>query len=115
MIDNIYTSEEIEKLFGVENLDFTLLKKGCEMCDIAYKLMMSRFFVKNLQFDLSEEERLAKEEADKLHGGYGKIILISKVETKHPRYSYYKMLSINSNNVMDIKKIIKIHKLKAFL
>ena len=47
--------------------------------------------------------------------GVDGLVVIAKLERNHPRYSYYQAIVIKSQDLLDLKKALKIHKLKAFL
>ena len=57
------------------------------------------------------EERLTTE----LKPGIEYVIAYVKELKPHPTLAFYKVIAIISNDVLDLKKALKIHKLKSFL
>jgi hypothetical protein len=95
-------------------LDVALIKKGCEIIKAPY-IGGGTFWVKRTD-NLAEEELAVKESISKeIWKGVKAIVVFSKLDKNHPRYSYFQAIAIRSEDLLDLKKALKIHKLKAFL
>jgi hypothetical protein len=94
-------------------LSVPLLKKGCEILKIPFVGGGTYFFNKNTP-EL-EMEHLKKNLAKELNPAVEYIIAYSKELKPHPYLAFYKVIAIRSNDILDFKKALKVHKLKAFL
>jgi hypothetical protein len=116
--DNIkfYTLVEASELlnYDIKTLDVALIKYGCEIIKIPY-IGGGTFIVKR-DDNLPEEEMAVKRLIVKeMWRGVDGLVVIAKLVKNHPRYSYYQAIIIKSQDLLDLKKALKIHKLKAFL
>jgi hypothetical protein len=99
--------------YEFKNLDVPLIKKGCEIIKAPY-IGGGTFWVKRT--DNAEEEEAVKEAiAKEIWSSVKAIVVYYKLDRNHPRYSYYQAIAIRSEDLLDLKKAMKIHKLKAFL
>jgi len=94
-------------------LNVELLKKGCEILKIGYVGGGTYFF--NKATPEKEMEHLKKNLAKELNPKSEFVIAYSKELKPHPYLAFYKVIAIKSNDILDLKKALKIHKLKAFL
>lgn len=96
-----------------QTIDISLLKKGCEMCNIPFMGGGTYFF----QASTPEEEMkyLEKQLTNELKPGIEYVIAYARELKPHPTLAFYKVIAICSNDVLDLKKALKVNKLKAFL
>lgn len=94
-------------------LSVSLLKKGCEILKIPFVGGGTYFFNKGTPE--KEMEHLKKNLAKELNPKNEYIIAYSKELKPHPNLAFYKVIAIRSNDILDLKKALKVHKLKAFL
>lgn len=96
-----------------QTIDISLLKKGCEMCNISFMGHGTYFF----QASTPEEEmkHLEKQLTSELNLGTEFVIAYAKELKPHPTLVFYKVIAIHSNDILDLKKALKVNKLKAFL
>lgn len=116
--DNIkfYTLVEASELldYDIKSLDVPLIKYGCEIIKVPY--VGGGTFIVKRNDNLPEEELAAKKIiAKEMWKNTQGLVVIAKIERNHPRYSYYQAIIIKSDDLLDLKKALKIHKLKAFL
>jgi len=111
-----FTLEEAGKLLYYEfkNLDIPLIKKGCEIIKAPY-IGGGTFWVKRTDNVQEEEEAIKASISKEIWKGTKAIVVYYKLDRNHPRYSYYQAIAIRSEDLLDLKKAMKIHKLKAFL
>ena len=111
-----YTLAEASEVlnYDIKNLDVPLIKYGCELIKVPY-IGGGTFIVKRRN-DLIEEEMSAKRAiAGEIWKGTQAIVVCVRLERNHPRFSYYQAIALRSDDVLDLKKALKVHKLKAFL
>lgn len=110
-----YDLVEAGKLLNYEfkNLDVPLIKKGCEIIKAPY-IGGGTFWVKRTN-DGYEVEALKAAISKEIWKGTPAIVVYFNLNRDHPRYSYYQAIAIRSSDLLDLKKAMKIHKLKAFL
>ncbi|HEY5268254.1 MAG TPA: hypothetical protein VII94_03920 [Candidatus Saccharimonadales bacterium] len=96
-----------------QTIDISLLKKGCEMCNVPFRGGGTYFF----QASTPEEEmkHLEKQLTNELQLDIEYVIAYAKELKPHSTLAFYKVIAICSNDVLDLKKALKIQKLKAFL
>lgn len=94
-------------------LSVSLLKKGCEILNIPFVGGGTYFFNKNTPE--KEMEHLKINLAKELNTKNEYIIAYSKELKPHPYLAFYKVIAIRSSDILDLKKALKVHKLKAFL
>lgn len=100
--------------YDINNLDVPLIKYGCEIIKVPY-IGGGTFIVKRRD-DLVQEEQEAHAAIEKeLWKDIKAIVVCIKIERNHPRFSYYQAIALRSDDILDLKKTLKIHKLKAFL
>lgn len=110
-----FTLVEAGKLlnYDFKNLDVPLIKKGCEIIKAPY-IGGGTFWVKRTD-DAQEEAALKAAISKEIWNNTAAIVVYFKLDRNHPRYSYYQAIAIRSADLLDLKKAMKIHKLKAFL
>lgn len=110
-----FNLEEAGKLLNYEfkNLDVPLIKKGCEIIKAPY-IGGGTFWVKRTDNE-QEVEVLKAAISKEIWRGTAAIVVYFNLHRDHPRYSYYQAIAIRSSDLLDLKKAMKIHKLKAFL
>lgn len=96
-----------------KGLNISLLKKGCEILKIPYVGGGTYFFNKGTPE--AEMEQLKKNLASELNQKNEYIIAYSKELKPHPNLAFYKVIAIKGSDILDLKKALKVHKLKAFL
>lgn len=96
-----------------KGLDIGLLKKGCEILKIPFVGGGTYFFNKGSPD--GELEYLKKNLAKELNSKNDYIIAYSKEQKPHPNLAFYKVIAIRGTDILDLKKALKVHKLKAFL
>ena len=64
------------------------------------------------ELELEELKRLLR---DQLNPDAEYVIAYSKEPQKHPITAFYKIVAIRANDILEMKKALKVHKLKAFL
>lgn len=106
-------SEVMGMLEYSKELNVSLLKKGCEILKIPYVGGGTYFF--NKDTPEAEIEHLKKNLAKELNPNNQYIIAYSKELKPHNYLAFYKVIAIKSNDILDLKKALKVHKLKAFL
>lgn len=116
MSENIqYVEMESSNLIlDVEHkIDLSLIKEGCRICNITYYgggvVIVNKEQVETTELDLLKgiiERQLP-------HRAY--VIMYSRLSKYHTQFSYYDVIAIASSNLNDLKKVMKIHKMKAFL
>lgn len=116
--DNVkfYTLVEASELlnYDIKSLDVPLIKYGCEIIKIPY-LGGGTFIIQRNDDLVAEELAIKKLIVKEMWKGVDGMVVIAKLEKNHPRYSYYQAIIIKTNDLLDLKKALKIHKLKAFL
>lgn len=98
----------------LKDLDIPLIKKGCEIIKAPY-IGGGKFWTKKTGNCAEEEEDIKQCIAKELWRGTHAIVVFQRLERNHPRYVYYQAIAIRSDDLIDLKKAMKIHKLKAFL
>lgn len=96
-----------------KGLNVALLKKGCEILKIPYVGGGTYFFNKGTPE--TELEHLKKNLSAELNQKNEYIIAYSKELKPHPNLAFYKIIAIRGSDILDLKKALKVHKLKAFL
>ena len=96
-----------------EVFNVALLKKGCEILKIPYVGGGTYFFNKSTPD--KEMEYLKKNLVKELNPKNEYVIAYSKDLKPHPYLAFYKVIAIKGSDILDLKKALKIHKLKAFL
>lgn len=100
--------------YEFKNLDVGLIKKGCEIVKAPY-IGGGTFWVKRTDDPVQEEEAVKEAVSKEIWKNVKAIVVFSKLDKNHPRYSYFQVIAIRSEDLLDLKKALKIHKLKAFL
>jgi len=100
--------------YDIKNLDVPLIKYGCEIIKVPY-IGGGTFIVKRRDDPLLEEREAHAAIEKQLWKNIKAIVVCVKVERNHPRFSYYQAIALRSDDILDLKKALKIHKLKAFL
>lgn len=107
-------------------VSLSLIKEGCRICNISYvgggviffekKQMKNAIFFEKEQLENNELELLKKyiqKQLPNQNSDY--VVVYSKINKYHPNFYYYNIIVIVSSDIQHLKKIMKIHKLKAFL
>lgn len=113
---HFYTLAKASELLNYEiaKLDIKLLKRGCEITKIPF--IGGGTFIISRSDDPIEEELALKRAVEKDIWHKTECIMVgAKLDKNHPRFSYYSVIVIRSENLMDLKMALKVHKLKAFL
>lgn len=102
--------EEFSKLHNIEigSINISTLREFSKICHTTIAAGHNLFVNKTSPKD--EIDQILK----KFTFSYG-IILYHYLNKKHDKYSYYYVLAFNTKDVVDVKKIFKIQKMKAFL
>ena len=109
----IPVSDVMSMLEYTKGLNVSLLKKGCEILKIPFIGGGTYFFKKGLPEE--EIERLKDLLLKELNTNINYVIAYSKELKPHPDLAFYKIIAISSNDILDLKKALKVHKLKAFI
>lgn len=106
-------SEVFSLLDYNKGLNISLLKKGCEILKIPFVGGGTYFFNKGTpEVEIETLKTLLMKE---LNASSEYVIAYSKEDKPHPNLSFYKIIAIRSNDLLDLKKALKVHKLKAFI
>lgn len=113
--------------FDIEQkIDMTLIKEGCHICNIPYvgggiffidtsKQKHLYNYVGQVISNTENELNLLKQQIEKQLYVRDYVIIYTRLNKYHPRYVYYNAVAIATSNINDFKKVMKIHKMKAFL
>ena len=108
-------SEDAQKLLEKKDrISLPLIEEACKILEIKY-ISVGNVFIDKKETDQTTalKNEIDKSLSDKININY--TIFYCNLNRNHPRYEYYNLIGVSSNQVVDIKKIMKIHKLKAFL
>lgn len=114
-IITLITMEEVTGLVGSEkHLCVSLIRYGCKMLNIPFAGGGTIFFPKseNLNQDL---EFLKKSLNDQLLSNQEYMVAYEKLDKPHHDLTFYAVIAIRSNDVLDLRKAFKVQKLKAFI
>lgn len=101
-------------LDATKKLNVSLLKEGCRICDIPFVGGGIVFCKASIDPDIELDN--LKQAMTKMLGDKGEYVFTYfKEERGHPTLAYYSILGIRGDDVLQLKKALKIHKLKAFL
>jgi len=98
-------------------IKISVIKEGCRVCDIPF-VGGGIVFIDKKSTVNQEYDELKNKIADMLFFRYTDINYIfayAKENRNHPKFSYYSIIGIRSDNMVDLKKAFRIQKLKAFL
>jgi hypothetical protein len=113
MINLVLIDSEISKqLLELAHADIGMIKEACKILGIK-SIQNSKIFVKRANYS-SVEEGL-KDTLLRSFSITSYTIFYQDLNRNHPNYDYYSIVGFASNDLVDIKKIMKIHKLKAFI
>jgi|SRR6185436_4271677 len=129
---NQYIELETSNIFlGIEHkIDMALIKEGCRIFNIPYigggiffvpQEKLSSIIVSTIDLQIKnisntkDEIDAFKQQIEKQLYGRDHLIIYTRLNKYHPRYVYYNAVAIASSNVNDFKKVMRIHKMKAFL
>ena len=108
----------IDEMPGVlgssKKFNVSLLKEGCRICEIQFVGSGIVFCNASPNPDV-ELANLRRAVENMLSRNVPYVFTYFKEERNHPTLSYYSILGIRSGDILDLKKALKIHKLKAFL
>lgn len=111
----MHSIEEAAYLLGTDNkLQVSLIKEGCRICEIPYSGGGVVFINKQSTLD-AELNELKTYISSQVYSDSDYITVYVKQNRNHHKYSYYAIITIRSDNLLDLKKAFKIHSLKAFL
>lgn len=97
-----------------KSLNNSLIKEGCRICSIPY--VGGGIIFVSKQETVEEEYELIKQQlGPQLSSTKDYLVAYGKINRPHPYLSYYTVIAIASNDMLDLKKAFKIQKLKAFL
>lgn len=96
-----------------KGLSIALLRQGCEILKISF-VGGGVYFVNKGTPEI-EMENLKGLLMKELNPNTEYVIAYSKEDKPHPNLAYYKIIAIRSNDLLDLKKALKVHKLKAFI
>lgn len=101
-------------LDATKKLNVSLLKEGCRICNIPFVGGGIVFCKASPNPDIELDN--LKIAMVKMLGSKGEYVFTYfKEERNHPTLAYYSILGIRGDDVLQLKKALKIHKLKAFL
>lgn len=113
-----FTLPEVVKALNwdieLKDLDIPLIKQGCEIIKAPF-IGGGVFWVQKTGDYAQEEDAAKRDIAKEIWKGTPAIVVFQRLEKNHPRYVYYQAIAIRSDDLIDLKKAMKIHKLKAFL
>ena len=107
-----------------DTITFNFIKDGCILSNISHSTVANIFidrslFNKKEQYSLivlpTEKDLIKKEVLRSTYITENCTIVYSNLNRRHPKYEYYSVIVIMTNNVTELKKICKAYKLKAFL
>lgn len=93
------------------------IKEGCRVCDIPF-VGGGIIFIDKKPTISQEIDELKKSIVNMLFFKYtdmSYVFAYAKEDRNHPKLSYYSIIGIRSDNMVDLKKAFKIQRLKAFL
>lgn len=106
---------ELKVYLGTENsLKVELIRQGCKMMNIPFVGGGTIFFQTPSDL-LKDFESLVLEMNKQLHPGLEYLVAYEKLDRPLTKFSYYKVIALRSNDMLDFKKAFKVQKLKAFL
>lgn len=97
-----------------KTLHIPLIREGCKVCSIPFVGGGTIFFPQGVTLE-DDFNELRKWCNTQLHSAVDYIVAYEKLERPLTNLSYYKVIAIRSNDMLDFKKAFKIQKLKAFL
>jgi DNA-directed RNA polymerase delta subunit len=106
-IVNLESLREFLNINESEKINFAMIKEFCKVADIRFCDSKNVFVKKGT----------VEEEAQRLQalvGRTGSTVAYKNMYVNHPIYSYYQYFVIDGS-LLDLKKVLKISKLKAFL
>jgi hypothetical protein len=106
--------EEVRGYLGSEkHLNFGLIREGCRIMGISFTGGGTMFCNKGPE----EEEfvNLTRALSAELRPNVHYIVAYERLPRQHAYLTYYSVIAIQSEDMLDLKKAFKIQKLKAFL
>lgn len=97
-----------------KTLHIPLIREGCRVCNIPFVGGGTIFFPQGATLE-DDFKELGKWLNSQLYSNVDYLIAYEKLERPLTNLSYYKVIAIKSNDMLDFKKAFKIQKLKAFL
>lgn len=114
MITLISLGESDHKILTSKSKDnITIIQEACKILDINCICSNKIFVDKTSYIDSSPIDELKKNIEKNFSSNY--TFFYINLNRNHPRYDYYSIFGFSSIKEDDMKKILKIHKLKAFL
>lgn len=108
------TSDYLKLIQPSNKKGLTIVQEACQMLDIRCIFNNKTFVDKKSYLDSNKIEGLRKT-LERSFGDENYTIFYHELNRNHPRYDYYNIIGFLSLKEDDIKKILKVHKLKAFL
>lgn len=106
--------EEVRSYLGSEkHLNYPLIREGCRIMGIPFLGGGNMFCNKGT--DEEEFDLLTKALSHELRPNVHYIVAYEKLLRPHAYLTYYSVIAIQSEDMLDLKKAFKIQKLKAFL
>ena len=106
-IINLEGLKEYLNINESEKINFALIKEFCKIAEIKFYDCKNVFVKKG-----TVEEEVARLQA--LVGRTGATVAYKNMYVNHPTYSYYQYF-VFQGTLLDLRKVLKISKLKAFL
>jgi hypothetical protein len=110
------------------NVSLSLIKEGCKILSIPYigggTMLFQKYQPEKDKIILLNHQHgnphdnqleLMKNQLEKQLSNKNYVVMYSKLNKFHPNFCYYNIIAISSSSVDDLKKVLKINKLKAFL
>lgn len=107
-------SEIAVQLLELEKANLGLIEEACKILNIKLITKGSNMFVSKLLYD-NKEDGLKDILQKSILGLNSCTFFYKELDRNHHIYYYYNVIGFVSDQLVDIKKILKIQKLKAFL
>jgi hypothetical protein len=107
--------KEVDSIFDTGGgLQVSLIREGCDLMKVPFVGGGTMFVSKQDTLELELEEIKAAITLQ-LRSKCDYIVAYDKQDKKHHNLSFYSIIAIRSSDLLDLKKALRIHKLKAFL
>lgn len=104
-----FSIENINDQFNIHDTEFSIdfIRKCCDIANVKVVVSSTNFFIPK---KVTIGEYLVQ------NAGRGNTTFFyERINKIHAKYDYYSMIGIVTTDMLEIKKIFKIHKMKAFL
>jgi len=108
------TSDYLKLMQKSEKKGLSIIQEACQILNITCMVNNKCFVDKKSYIDSDKMEELRKV-VERSFGDQNYTFFYNDLNRNHPRYDYYGIVGFYSLKEDDMKKILKIHKLKAFL